>query len=165
MNLTHIDEQGKARMVDVSGKPQSVRKARAVATVRMGEDTMRLLMAGELPKGEALAVARIAGIMGAKRTADLIPLCHPLRIQKANVEFSTVGPGLLEITSEVVAVDTTGVEMEALTAVTCAALTVIDMCKAVDKTLSIERAHILSKSGGQSDDFIWREEDAFCKEE
>ena len=165
MSLTHIDEKGKARMVDVSDKPQSLRKARARATVRMGEDTMKMLMAGELPKGEALAVARVAGIMGAKRAADLIPLCHPLRIQKASVEFSSIGAGVLEITSEVVALDTTGVEMEALTAVICAALTVVDMCKAVDKTLSIERAHILSKSGGQSGDFIWREEDVSCKEE
>lgn len=158
MKLTHIDEKGRAHMVDVSDKKDTLRRAVAMAEVEMQETTLKLLMAGNLPKGEALPVARLAGIMGAKKTADLIPLCHPLRLKQVSIDFATPAPGLLSIKSEVVAMDSTGVEMEALTAVTTAALTVIDMCKAVDKRMSIKNVHLLSKSGGRSGDFTWEVE-------
>jgi cyclic pyranopterin monophosphate synthase len=160
MSLTHIDEKGRASMVDISGKADSVRFAQAVAHVRMGPETLRMIMEGNLPKGEVLPVARLAGIMGAKRTSDLIPLCHPLRISRAAVDFVIVSDEVLEIVAEVTALDSTGVEMEALTAAACAALTVIDMCKAVDKGLSIEKVHVLKKSGGRSGDYVWQEEKA-----
>lgn len=165
MSLTHIDEKGKASMVDISAKADTVRYAQAVAHLRMRPETLNLIMDGNLPKGEALSVARLAGIMAAKRTADLIPLCHPLRIAKAGIDFSAVSDEVLEIVAEVKTVDATGVEMEALMAASCAALTVIDMCKAVDKSMSIEKVHVLKKSGGKSGDYVWQEEDTSCREE
>ncbi|HSL93564.1 MAG TPA: cyclic pyranopterin monophosphate synthase MoaC [Bacillota bacterium] len=165
MSLTHIDEKGRASMVDISGKDDSVRVAQAVAHVRMRPETLSLIMKGDLPKGEVLPVARLAGIMAAKRTSDLIPLCHPIRISRVAVDFAAVSEEVLEIVTEVAAVDSTGVEMEALTAAACAALTVIDMCKAVDKGLSIEKVHVLKKSGGRSGDYVWQEGKAQCKEE
>jgi cyclic pyranopterin phosphate synthase len=160
MSLTHVDEKGKASMVDVSGKADSVRLAQAVAHVHMRPETLSLIMEGGLPKGEVLPVARLAGIMAAKRTSDLIPLCHPLRLSHAGVDFSAISESVLRIVAEVTAVDSTGVEMEALTAATGAALTIIDMCKAVDKGLSIEGVRVLKKSGGRSGDYVWQEGEA-----
>ena len=165
MSLTHIDEKGKASMVDISGKADSLRHAQAVAYVRMRPETLNLIIEGNLPKGEVLSVSRLAGIMAAKRTADLIPLCHPLRISRASVDFAAISDSLLAITAQITTVEATGVEMEALTAASCAALTVIDMCKAVDKGMSIEKVHVLKKSGGQSGDYVWREEETLCRDE
>jgi cyclic pyranopterin phosphate synthase len=159
MNLTHLDKEGRAHMVDVSHKEETLRRAVAEAQVHMKPETLKLLLAGNLPKGEALPVARLAGIMGAKKTSDLIPLCHPLRLKQVSVDFSTPEDSLLSVRAEVVAVDSTGVEMEALTAASIAALTVIDMCKAVDKRMVIRNVRLLSKSGGQSGDFSWEGED------
>lgn len=136
-------------MVDVSTKPKSVRTARAVAFVRMSPDTVSAVKEGGLSKGDALGVARLAGIMAAKKTYELIPLCHPLSLSDVNVEAKIVGEGV-EITAQVKTNDRTGVEMEALTAAAVAALTVYDMCKSLDKGISIERVELVTKSGGKS---------------
>jgi cyclic pyranopterin phosphate synthase len=152
--LTHLDEAGAARMVDVSDKAVTARTATASGRVRVSPEVLRLLRGaadgatGGLPKGDALAVARIAGIMGAKRTADLIPLCHPLGLSRVEVELS-VGEGAVVITATVGTADRTGVEMEALTAVSVAALTVIDMVKAVDRGAVIEQVRVEAKDGGR----------------
>ncbi|HEY5733086.1 MAG TPA: cyclic pyranopterin monophosphate synthase MoaC, partial [Methyloceanibacter sp.] len=130
--LTHLDDRGAARMVDVSEKKITARLATAHATVEMKPETLELILAGSAKKGDVLAAARIAGIMAAKKTSDLIPLCHPLAIAKAEIDFDPQGDTCLEISATVKVEGKTGVEMEALTAVTIAALTVYDMCKAVD---------------------------------
>lgn len=148
--LTHIDESGRARMVDVGDKTVTRREARARARVRMAPATLQLVMAGGLPKGDVLACARIAGIQAAKRTAELIPLCHPLRLSAVNVDFSMTASDCLEITTLVTVDDRTGVEMEALTAASVAALTVYDMCKAVERGISITDIELIEKSGGRS---------------
>ena len=132
-DFTHLDEHGRARMVDVSEKPESARRALAEGVVRMSTRTRSRILEGDLPKGDVLAVARLAGIGGAKRTADLIPLCHPLRIQQVTVEAEPRGEAEIRLTAEVRAIDRTGVEMEALTAVSVAALTLYDMIKGVDR--------------------------------
>lgn len=142
-------------MVDVSAKAATRRVATARASVCMRKETMALILSGQVPKGDVLAALRLAGIMAAKKTPELIFLCHPLRISTVRIDAHEASPCLLEITAEVVAFDSTGVEMEALTAVTVAALTVVDMCKAVDKGLIIQDVHLLSKSGGKSGDFVW----------
>lgn len=148
--LTHFDEHGAPRMVDVSAKGETSREARARATVRMKEETRRLIVENKVAKGDVLQVARIAGIQAVKRTAELIPLCHPLRITGVDVTLRSDTPGQVEIETTVRAFDRTGVEMEALTAASVAALTVYDMCKAVDRWMTIERVELMEKSGGKS---------------
>jgi len=147
--LTHVDERGAARMVDVSAKDVTVRTAVASGRVLVPAEVVRLLRGEGLPKGDTLAVARIAGIQGAKRTPDLIPLCHPLALHGVEVELA-VADDAVEITASVRTADRTGVEMEALTAVCVAALTVIDMVKAVSKDAVIADVRLEEKSGGRS---------------
>jgi cyclic pyranopterin monophosphate synthase len=151
--LSHFDEQGASRMVDVSAKPETDRLARASGLVRMAAASAALIRDRKLAKGDVLEVARLAGIMAAKRTGELIPLCHPLPITAATVDFTFVEETLLRIEAVVRVFGRTGVEMEALTAVSVAALTVYDMCKAVDKTMTIERIRLEEKSGGRSGTF------------
>jgi cyclic pyranopterin phosphate synthase len=150
--LTHLRQDGTAQMVDVSAKAVTVREATATGTVHTTAEVMALLGAGELPKGDALAVARVAGIMGAKKTPELIPLCHPLPISKVTVDFE-LGGTAVAITATVKTRGVTGVEMEALTAVSVAALSVYDMIKAVDKHAVISGISVLAKSGGKSGDW------------
>ncbi|NVM95197.1 cyclic pyranopterin monophosphate synthase MoaC [Arthrobacter sp. AETb3-4] len=150
--LTHLRQDGTAQMVDVSAKAVTVREATAAGTVHTTAQVMALLGAGELPKGDALAVARVAGIMAAKKTPELIPLCHPLPISKVTVDFD-LGATAVTINATVKTRGVTGVEMEALTAVSVAALSVYDMVKAVDKHAVISGIHVLAKSGGKSGDW------------
>lgn len=153
MSLTHLDEKGNARMVDVGDKAVTRRQARARAMVRLGQPTLALLAGGDLPKGDALAVARIAGIMAAKRTPELIPLCHPLPLAAVTVELEILPDGVgIEATASTAA--QTGVEMEAMTAVSVAALALYDMVKGVDKGAEIVSVRLLEKSGGKSG--LWR---------
>ena len=147
--LTHVDEQGAARMVDVSAKEVSVRTARASGRVLVSSRVIELLRGEGLPKGDVLATARIAGIQGAKRTPELVPLCHPIAVHGVEVDLS-VGDDAVEIAATVRTADRTGVEMEALTAVSVAALTVVDMVKAVDKAATISDIRVEEKSGGRS---------------
>jgi cyclic pyranopterin monophosphate synthase len=149
--LTHLDASGNARMVDVSDKAVTTRDALAACQVVMRPETLRMILAGDAPKGDVFATARIAGIMAAKRTAELIPLCHPLALSKVTVELSPMpdGAGVL-IEARVRTADRTGVEMEALTAASVAALTLYDMCKAVDRGMRIEALRVVAKSGGRS---------------
>lgn len=149
-DLTHFDEHGASRMVDTSAKPETLREARASGLVRMDKATLNLIRDRGLAKGDVLEVARLAGIMAAKRTGGLIPLCHPLPITSAAVDFAFQGDDLLQIEATVRVFGRTGVEMEALTAVSVAALTVYDMCKAVDKSMTIERIRLEEKTGGNS---------------
>jgi cyclic pyranopterin monophosphate synthase len=151
-HLTHVDESGAARMVDVSDKAVTARTATASGRVLVSARVVELLRGEGVPKGDALAVARLAGIMGAKQTPALIPLCHPLAISGVTVDL-TVGDGSVEITATVRTTDRTGVEMEALTAVSVAALTVVDMVKAVDKAAVITDIRVEAKSGGRSGDW------------
>jgi cyclic pyranopterin phosphate synthase len=153
-DLTHFDDHGASRMVDTSEKPETLREARASGLVRMAPATLALIRDKKLSKGDVLEVARLAGIMAAKRTGELIPLCHPLPITSAAVDFTFEGEDLLRIEATVRVFGRTGVEMEALTAVSVAALTVYDMCKAVDRVMSIERMRLEEKSGGRSGAFI-----------
>ncbi|HVE22562.1 MAG TPA: cyclic pyranopterin monophosphate synthase MoaC [Acidocella sp.] len=150
--LTHIDETGAARMVDVSAKAESVREATAKGRVVMQPETAALIGAGQAAKGDVLAAARLAGIMAAKRTSDLIPLCHPLALSSVAVDLS-VTADTVEIAATVRTTGRTGVEMEALTAVSVAALTIYDMVKAVDRAMRIEAVRVVRKSGGKSGDF------------
>ncbi|MGM9522296.1 MAG: cyclic pyranopterin monophosphate synthase MoaC [Oscillospiraceae bacterium] len=160
MEFTHLDDSGSAIMVDVSGKAVTKRTAIAVGRIRMSEECFSAVMDGTAKKGDVLAVARVAGIMAAKRTSELIPLCHILNLSKSSVDFS-----MLPDSCEIQAVCTvscegkTGVEMEALTGVSVALLTVYDMCKAIDKRMVIEGIHLVEKHGGKSGDF------RFCAEE
>ncbi len=156
--LSHLDAAGRLSMVDVSAKPESRRAARAQARVRMQAQTLALLLDGQLAKGDAIAVARLAGIAAAKKTADLIPLCHPLSLSHIDVQIEAdhTLPGVrIEATCALVA--RTGVEMEALCAASIAALTIYDMCKAVDRGMVIEQVGLLEKRGGKSGD--WRAQD------
>ena len=155
-DLTHIDEHGKARMVDVSGKETTRRVATAQAVLTMQPETMQKIRQNELAKGDALAVARVAGVLAAKRVDELIPLCHSLPLSDVSVDFE-FGEGRLTIRTSATTVAQTGVEMEALTAATVAALTVYDMAKAVDKRMVIEGVHLVSKTGGKSGPFEWGE--------
>jgi cyclic pyranopterin phosphate synthase len=150
--LSHLDESGSAHMVDVAEKPETVRIAVASGMVRLQPDTVQLLRDGAVPKGDVLAAARIAGIMAAKRTADLIPLCHPLAITKIDIDLTIVDGGV-EILAEAGITGKTGVEMEALTAVSVAALTIYDMVKAVDRSAVITDIRLERKSGGKSGEF------------
>ena len=147
--LTHVDESGAARMVDVSGKAVTSREAVASGRVRVSAQVVELLRGEGVPKGDALGAARVAGILAAKRTSDLVPLCHPLAISGVVVDLE-VADEAVEITATVRTSDRTGVEMEALTAVCVAALTVVDMVKAVDKAAVIDDVKIIRKSGGRS---------------
>ena len=156
--LTHLNERGEASMVDVSGKVPSERHARARAVVRMAPATLRAIVEdGTVAKGDVLAVARIAGIQAAKRTSDLIPLCHPLPLAQVTVDFQADADALA-IHTYCKVTGRTGVEMEALTAASVAALTVYDMCKALDRGMTIENVALLHKSGGRSG--VWRRPDA-----
>ena len=150
--LTHVDETGAARMVDVSGKDVSKRRAVATGRVLVSGAVVDLLRGEGVPKGDALGVARVAGIMAAKRTPDLVPLCHPLAISGVTVDLAVADDGV-EITATVRTTDRTGVEMEALTAVSVAALTVVDMVKAVDKAAVITDIRVETKTGGKSGDW------------
>jgi len=153
--ITHLNEGGEARMVDVSGKEATVREAVAVGQVRMSPETLATIEAGNAPKGDVLGTARLAGIMAAKQTSQLIPLCHPLPLQKVEVQI-TPDPELpgYQIRSRVKTKGETGVEMEALTAVSVAALTLYDMAKALEKGMIIEGIRLVSKTGGKSGDYV-----------
>jgi cyclic pyranopterin phosphate synthase len=150
--LTHIDETGRARMVDVSGKPATAREAVAQGYLRMSPETLRLALSGEGKKGDVRAVAEIAGVMAAKRTADLIPMCHSLALSKAEVRVEPADGGL-RVVARVKTTGPTGVEMEALTAACVACLTLYDMLKAAEKGMVIEGVRLLEKSGGRSGDW------------
>ena len=152
-DLTHFDEHGAARMVDTSAKPETLREARASGLVRMAPATAALIRERGLAKGDVLEVARLAGIMAAKRTGELIPLCHPLPLTSVRVQLDFAEEGLLRVEATVRVFGRTGVEMEALTAVSVAALTVYDMCKSVDRGMSIERTRLEAKSGGKNGDY------------
>jgi cyclic pyranopterin monophosphate synthase len=156
--LTHLDAEGHARMVDVGAKEETQREAVARGAVFMQPETLRLIVAGGLPKGDVLAVARVAGIMAAKRAPDLIPLCHPLLLTHVAVQFEPDEAGsALRIEALVRTAGRTGVEMEALTAVAAAALTVYDMCKAVDRAMRIGDIRLAQKRGGRSGEIILEE--------
>jgi len=151
--LTHFDEHGASRMVDTSDKPETLRIARASGRIRLSPETTKLIRDRALAKGDVLEVARLAGIMAAKRTGELIPLCHPLPLTAVALDFAFENDGCLRIEATVRVLGRTGVEMEALTAVSVAALTVYDMCKAVDRGMTIERVRLEEKSGGRSGTF------------
>jgi len=154
-DLTHLDESGRARMVDVSAKGETVRIATARGRVLMRPETLRLIQSGGVKKGDVLAIAQVAGVMGAKKTPDLIPLCHPLPITGVDLSFELdETASAVEITASARIVGKTGVEMEALTAVSVAALTIYDMAKAVDRAMTISDIQLVRKSGGKSGDFI-----------
>ncbi len=149
--LSHLDDQGRARMVDVGGKPATQRQAVASGRVVMKPETLALIQRGGLPKGDVLGSARLAGIMAAKRTPELIPLCHPLLLTHVAVELAVLeDQSAVEITATVRSTGQTGVEMEALTAVVVAGLTIYDMCKAVDRGIRLENIRLRRKSGGES---------------
>lgn len=152
-SFTHFNEQGRARMVDISGKTPSVRTAVAVTSLTMAPSTLRAIRDGAVKKGDVLAVAQVAGIQGAKKTSDWIPMCHPLALTGVNINFSDNGEDVLHIEAEVKTEGKTGVEMEALTAASAAALTVYDMCKALQKDIVIGPTMLRSKTGGKSGDF------------
>ncbi|MBR5410969.1 MAG: cyclic pyranopterin monophosphate synthase MoaC [Clostridia bacterium] len=151
MEFTHLDENGQANMVNVGEKDVTVRTASALAKVRMQPETLQKLLASELKKGDALAAARIAGIMAAKKTWELIPLCHNIPIDSVNIDFTDNGVDELSVISTLRCTYRTGIEMEALTAVSVAALTVYDMCKAIDRGMTIEEIRLLKKTGGRHD--------------
>ena len=151
--LTHIDGEGRARMVDVSGKPDTAREAVAAGRVRMSPATRDLALSGGAKKGDVIAAAELAGIMAAKRTSELIPLCHPLSLAKAEVRVEAADDGL-EVTARVATTGPTGVEMEALTAVSVACLTLYDMLKAIERGMTIEAVRLVEKTGGASGE--WR---------
>ena len=152
MELTHFNEQGRARMVDVSGKAVTYRTARAAGRVWMNPETLEKVRAGQMAKGDVLAVAQVAGIMAAKRTWELIPMCHPLPLTSIDISFAFQDDAL-DIQAQVKCSGETGVEMEALTAVSAAALTVYDMCKAVQRDMVIDQIRLLEKTGGKSSVF------------
>ena len=152
MELTHVNEQGRARMVDVTQKDVTFREAQAEGRVRMSPETLALIRTGGAPKGDVLAVAQVAGILAAKRTHELIPMCHPLRLTAVDLTF-TLEEAAVHIRSKVKCKGETGVEMEALTAVSAAALTVYDMCKAVQRDMEISDIRLCRKSGGKTGDY------------
>lgn len=162
--LTHFNEQGRARMVDVSGKSVTMREAVASGVIWMRPETLSAIRQGQVAKGDVLAVAQVAGIMAAKRTGELIPMCHPLPLTGVDIEFRvTETPAAVHILAVARTVGVTGVEMEALTAVSMAALTIYDMCKAVDKAMTIGEVQLLRKTGGKSGEYrregnsIWQD--------
>ena len=149
MDLSHINDQGRARMVDVTDKESTVRIATAQGIVKVNSDTMALIRSGGMKKGDVLAVAQVAGIMAAKKTADIIPMCHPLRLSSVDINFELTDTEIV-IQATVKCKENTGVEMEALTAVSTAALTIYDMCKAVQRDIEITDIRLMYKSGGKS---------------
>lgn len=152
--FTHFDNSGNARMVDVSEKNKTERVAIAVSKIKVSRETLELIKEGKIGKGDVLGVARVAGIMASKQTSNLIPMCHPLMISSCNIDFEINDEeSSIEIKATVKIVDKTGVEMEALTAATISALTIYDMCKAIDKRMVIESTHLLKKTGGKSGEF------------
>ena len=151
-NLTHLDSAGKARMVDVGGKPETQRVAVAAGRIRMSGQALDAIRDGEVPKGDVLAAARIAGIMAAKKTAELIPLCHPLGLDAMAIDFALLADGV-EVTATASLTARTGVEMEAMVAVSIALLTIYDMAKAVDKAMVIDAVRLIEKRGGKSGDW------------
>lgn len=154
-NLSHIDESGNARMVDVGSKGVTERVAVASCELHMLQSTLDIVRSGGFDKGDVLGVARVAGIMAGKRTSELIPLCHPLNIDQITVDFEDLLEGIgITVTATVRTSGKTGVEMEALTSASLAALTIYDMCKSVDRAISIERLRLLRKSGGKSGDYV-----------
>lgn len=156
--LSHLNERGEAHMVDVGAKAATVRTARAQAIVHLQPATLQAILDGQLPKGDVLATARIAGIMAAKKTSDLIPLCHPLALEKVSIDFTPLGTDHLSIEALVQLTGKTGVEMEAMTAVSVAALTLYDMVKAIDRGLVIESIQLLEKTGGKSGHYLKNKE-------
>ena len=152
LELTHINEQGRARMVDVTPKDVTFRQAEAEGRVRVSPETLALIRAGGAPKGDVLAVAQVAGILAAKRTHEIIPMCHPLRLTGVDIRFA-LEEAAVHIRAQVKCKGETGVEMEALTAVSTAALTIYDMCKAVQKDMEIGGVHLCRKTGGKSGDY------------
>ncbi len=155
MKLTHTDRKGRARMVDVTGKASTAREATAKGAVLMKEETLGLILANEVKKGDVLGVAMVAGIQAAKKTSELIPLCHPISITGIDLGFTPhISPPSIEITATVRIASQTGVEMEAMTAVAAAALTIYDMCKAADKAMVITDIRLMKKSGGRSGVYI-----------
>ncbi len=149
--LTHFDESGRSKMVDVSAKQETLREATATATVTMQPETFRRIMDRDIEKGDVLGVAQVAGIMGAKRTGDMIPMCHPLNLTSVSMEFlPQPETSRIEVRATAKIIDRTGVEMEALMAVSTASLTIYDMCKAIDRGMEISEITLLRKSGGKS---------------
>lgn len=149
--LTHFDEEGKAKMVDITEKPVSRREAVASGSIKMKPETLQLIIDKKVPKGDVLCVARVAGIMAAKKTSELIPMCHPLSVTSINIDFHiNIKQNKIDIEAKVKCEGQTGVEMEALNAVSVAALTIYDMCKAVDKDMQISDIMLMEKSGGRS---------------
>ena len=157
MELNHLDEHGKAHMVDISAKSVTNREAVASGRIVMQAETLKLIAAGDLPKGDVFAVARIAGIMAAKRTSDLIPLCHPIPLSAIDIRIEANGEREIVIEARVKTTGQTGAEMEALSAVSVAALAIYDMCKAVDRRMEIKSIRLESKSGGKSGTFVRQE--------
>ena len=156
--LTHFDNSGNARMVDVGSKVPTERVAIAVSRIKVSEETLELIEKGQIGKGDVLGVARVAGIMASKQTSNLIPMCHPLMISSCNIDFDiNKEESYIGIKATVKIVDKTGVEMEALTAAMVTALTIYDMCKAVDKSMKIENVHLIEKTGGKSGEYHWKE--------
>lgn len=156
--VTHLDESGRAKMVDVTAKATTLREAKAEGLVRMKPETLQRIREGEIEKGDVLAVAQVAGIMAAKKTSNLIPMCHPLGITGAKMDFDFPDDVTLRIEATVRCAERTGVEMEALTAVAVAALTIYDMCKAIDRGMAIDAIALLEKSGGKSGLYLRSEE-------
>ncbi|MCI7302234.1 MAG: cyclic pyranopterin monophosphate synthase MoaC [Clostridiales Family XIII bacterium] len=157
-DFSHFNEEGRAKMVDVGGKDTTIRTAVAAGRVLVNKECFDLIKSGGMKKGDVLGTAQVAGIMGAKSTSQIIPMCHPIMINGANITFSLNEEDLaIEIMSEVKCSGVTGVEMEALSAVSIAALTIYDMCKAVQKDMVIDRIHLLRKTGGKSGDFRWED--------
>lgn len=152
-NLTHFNEQQRAKMVDVSDKAETVREAVAVSRVVMNPDTMRRVKEGKMGKGDVLAVAQVAGVMAAKKTSDLIPMCHPIPINGVNIQFDDSSEDTIHIEVSVKTKGVTGVEMEALTAASAVALTIYDMCKAMDKGMILGPTYLITKTGGKSGDY------------
>ena len=151
MELTHINEQGRAKMVDVSGKQETLREAVACGNVYMKRETLERIKEGSIKKGDVLSVAQVAGIMGAKKTSDIIPMCHPIMISGCDINFNlNFDENKVEITATVKNTGQTGVEMEALTAVSIAGLTIYDMCKAIDREMIVSDVMLMKKSGGKS---------------
>ncbi len=158
INFTHLDEKGRAKMVDVTAKESTVREAVAQGKVLMNLNTVTAIEQGEMPKGDVFGVARIAGIMAAKKTSDIIPMCHPLELTGINIDFSSnIEKGEITIKANVKTVGKTGVEMEAMTAVSAAALAIYDMCKSADRGIILSDIKLITKSGGKSGTFVRKE--------
>ena len=156
MKLTHVDENGAARMVDVGDKQVTKRVAQAQAVITMRAETMQQIIQGTMPKGDVFACARIAGIMAAKRTSDLIPMCHPLPVDRVEIEITPISETQVRVVSSLRCTHKTGIEMEALTAAPVAALTIYDMCKAMDRGMRIDEVLLLHKAGGKSGEYRYQ---------